>query len=73
MESLTPLAKAILETLEPDPAKQEQWLIHAPLFPPGKNPEMEAFKDAIDDVKQIGGKVFVAGDYDCGATRFRER
>ncbi|EOS60672.1 hypothetical protein C815_01130 [Firmicutes bacterium M10-2] len=70
MKSLTPLAKMILETLEPDPTKQQQWLDRPDLYAPSQDPEMESFKEMMEDMKRNGDKVFVAGDYDCGATRF---
>ncbi len=54
-----------MQTLEPDPTRQAQWLEHAPLYPVSQDPEMESFKEWMEEAKQAGQKVFVAGDYDC--------
>lgn len=65
MENLSFLAKAVLQRLEPDPERWQDWLEQKPIYPVSQCEEMLQFVDRMQIAKQQSEKVFVAGDYDC--------
>ncbi|MEY8543476.1 single-stranded-DNA-specific exonuclease RecJ [Dubosiella newyorkensis] len=65
MTKLSNLAQQVLNTLEPDLEKQEKWLEHNELYSCSESAEMLSFREVIEQAKEEGQKIFVAGDYDC--------
>ena len=65
MENLSTLARTVLEHLEPDHTKWEEWIEKKPLYPVSSCEEMQQFIQCMQDAKINKKKVFIAGDYDC--------
>ena len=70
MEKLSTLAQTVLEHLEPDHTKWDEWIEKKPLYPVSCCEEMQQFIQCMQEAKINKKTVFIAGDYDCGATRF---
>lgn len=64
MTKLNNLALKVLQTLEPDKNKWEQWLEKKPLSAVLQTPEVQAFTERIHQAQQNHEKVFIFGDYD---------
>lgn len=63
--NLSYLTRKILEKIEPDSSKWNQWLEQKELYPISQSEAMRTFVDMIQVCKENKEKVFVAGDYDC--------
>ncbi len=61
MTKLSNLAQQVLNTLEPDLEKQEKWLEHNELYSCSESAEMLSFREVIEQAKEEGQKIFVAG------------
>lgn len=59
------LLEKVLNYLEPDIEKQKYWMEKQSLFAPSRAENMMLFKEELEDIKEYGERVLVAGDYDC--------
>lgn len=59
------LLEKVLNYLEPDIEKQKYWMERQSLFPPSKAECMMLLKEELEDIKEYGERIIVAGDYDC--------
>lgn len=62
VQDLEPLARKVLDRLEPDPEKQEDWLRELDLAQPSQ--ALSGAADRLQQAKDRKEKVLVAGDYD---------
>ena len=65
MKNLSPLAKTVLQHLEPDPNKWQEWTEEKQLCPVSQCPQMQCLIEVLKQAKSENKKIFVAGDYDC--------
>ncbi|MDO4467010.1 MAG: DHH family phosphoesterase [Bacillota bacterium] len=59
------LLEKVLNYLEPNVEKQKYWMETQSLFSPSQAECMLLFKQELEDIKEYGERVLVAGDYDC--------
>lgn len=64
MIKLTAFAQKVLDTLEPDPEKQQEWLRVREIAPVSEAKCVTDFTDRIKKARDNHEKVLVAGDYD---------
>ncbi|MGM9912135.1 single-stranded-DNA-specific exonuclease RecJ [Floccifex sp.] len=65
MENLSILSKKVLQFIEPDCSKWNQWLEHNDLEPISNSECIQNFIQIITEAKESNTKILVAGDYDC--------
>lgn len=65
------LVEKVLRHLEPDKSRWAYWMESKDLFPISSCEAMKSFVLLMKQTKENRKKIIVAGDYDCGVTRFQ--